>query len=62
MRPVGGTQAIPDALAARPKSRGGKATVNSAVAEITTSQGRASGVVLIDGTVIEANRAVVASS
>lgn len=61
MRPVGGTQAIPDALATRLKSRGGKVAVNSAVAEITTSQGRASGVVLIDGTVIEANRAVVAS-
>ncbi|HET6736322.1 phytoene desaturase family protein [Mycobacterium sp.] len=60
-RPIGGTQAIPDALARRLQARGGSIIVNAPVAEITLSGGRADGVVLGDGTVLRAERGVVAS-
>jgi phytoene dehydrogenase-like protein len=60
-RPVGGTQAIPDALAARFRSRGGTVVTGARVAEITTSGGRATGVVLADGHELSARRAILAS-
>jgi phytoene dehydrogenase-like protein len=61
LRPIGGTQAIPDALIKRLESKGGRVALNAPVVEITTRQGRASGIALGDGSVIEASRGVVAS-
>ena len=60
-RPVGGVQAIPDALARRLRANGGSVLVNSPVAEIVVNRRRAAGVRLVDGTVIRAREAVVAS-
>jgi phytoene dehydrogenase-like protein len=59
-RPVGGVQAIPDALARRLQAKHGTVLVNSAVAEIVVSGQRASGVRLADGTSIGARKAVLA--
>ena len=61
LRPLGGTQALPDALAARLASRGGRVAVDARVAEITVSGGRASGVALDDGREIVARTAVLAA-
>jgi len=61
LRPIGGTQAIPNALAARFVAGGGAVMVNAPVAEITTASNRATGVVLGDGTWLEASKGVVAS-
>jgi phytoene dehydrogenase-like protein len=61
LRPVGGTQAIPDALASRLKSRGGSITTGSGVAEIQVEGGRAVGVVLEDGRAIHAKHGVLTS-
>ncbi|HEX6390393.1 MAG TPA: NAD(P)/FAD-dependent oxidoreductase [Solirubrobacteraceae bacterium] len=60
MRPVGGTQAIPDALTARLVTRGGTVLTDARVAEITVSGGRAAGVVLTDGREIAASTVLAA--
>jgi phytoene dehydrogenase-like protein len=60
-RPVGGVQAIPNALAARLAARGGSVLTSAPVAEITVQSGRACGVTLIDGRRIGARRAVLAA-
>lgn len=59
LRPVGGTQGIPDALAARLGTRGGRVMTGAQVVRILTAGGRASGVVLADGTEIAARQAVL---
>jgi phytoene dehydrogenase-like protein len=59
-RPVGGVQAIPNALAARLRAKQGTVRTNAAVAEIEVSAGRASGVRLKDGTYIAARKAILA--
>jgi len=61
LRPVGGTQAIPDALARRLESRGGSITTGSGVSEIRVEGGRAVGVVLKDGREIDATHGVLTS-
>lgn len=61
LRPVGGTQQIPDALAARLASRGGRVVTDAPVAEITTTGGRATGVVLADGTELRTRVAVLSA-
>jgi len=61
LRPVGGTQCIPDALTARLVSRGGRVLTDALVTEIPTTGGRAAGVVLVDGREIRAARAVLAA-
>ncbi|EHB59221.1 FAD dependent oxidoreductase [Mycolicibacterium rhodesiae JS60] len=60
-RPVGGVQAIPDALARRLRVKQGGVLVDSTVVEIVVKGGRAAGVRLADGTRIEARKAVLAS-
>jgi phytoene dehydrogenase-like protein len=59
LRPIGGTQAIPDALAARLRSRGGSIATGTGVAEIRVEGGRAVGVVLDSGRAIHAARGVL---
>lgn len=61
LRPVGGTQVLPDALAARLRSRGGSIQTNAQVHQIQLKAGRAAGVILADGTEIQAEHGVVAS-
>ena len=61
LRPVGGTQALPDALAARLTSRGGRVAVEARVEEITVRGGRATGVALADGRELGARIAVLAA-
>ncbi len=61
LRPVGGTQSIPDALAARLLTRGGSIITGSGVAEIQVEGGRAVGVVLEDGREIGAGQGVLTS-
>ena len=58
-RPIGGVQAIPDALARRLVSKGGKLVTNSPVVEIRVECGRAVGVVLKDGATVAARKAVL---
>lgn len=60
-RPLGGTQAIPDALAARLRAKGGSIVTGGPVAEITVAGSRATGVLLTDGREIGAGRGVLAS-
>jgi phytoene dehydrogenase-like protein len=60
-RPMGGVQAIPDALARRLQAKHGTVLVNSPVAEIVVNGRRATGVRLVDGTCLGARKAVVAS-
>jgi phytoene dehydrogenase-like protein len=60
-RPVGGTQTIPDALAARFAVRGGTVLTDARVETITVTGGRARGVMLSDGREIGARHAVLAS-
>ena len=60
-RPVGGTQALPDALVRRLESSGGAAQAGAAVDEILVRGNRACGVRLTSGQEIAARRAVVAS-
>lgn len=61
IRPIGGTQALPDALATRLRSKGGSIRTAAPVAEITVAGGRATGVQLVDGTEITARRAVLST-
>jgi len=58
--PIGGIQALPDALARRLTSLGGQLQVNAPVAEILVRAGRAVGVRLADGRELAATEAVVA--
>lgn len=60
-RPIGGVQAIPDALATRLRAKGGAVRTGAPVAEILVRSGRATGVRLRDGTELSASRAVLAS-
>ena len=59
-RPIGGMQALPNALAARLQAGGGTILTGTPVSEILVEKGRAEGVRLADGQVIRA-RAVVAA-
>jgi phytoene dehydrogenase-like protein len=59
--PIGGIQALPDALARRLREGGGTVEVNCRVSEILIRGGRAVGVRLADGREIAAGEAVVAS-
>ncbi|WP_019873913.1 phytoene desaturase family protein [Sporichthya polymorpha] len=59
--PLGGIQSLPNALAKRLTSHGGRVEVNAPVAEILVRDGRAVGVKLRDGREIAATEAVVAS-
>jgi phytoene dehydrogenase-like protein len=59
-RPIGGVQAIPDALAARLRTKHGVVRTNARVAEIKVNSGRATGVRLEDGNYIGAREAVLA--
>ena len=58
-RPIGGVQAIPDALARRLAAKGGKVLTGNPVTEIQLKSGRATGVVMKDGTAISARKAVL---
>ncbi|MDB5977030.1 MAG: dehydrogenase [Nevskia sp.] len=58
-RPVGGVQAIPDALANRLRSKGGTVLVGAPVAEILLKAGRACGVRLANGAEIAVTHAVL---
>jgi phytoene dehydrogenase-like protein len=60
-RPIGGTQQIPDALAARLQTRGGVVITDARVREIAVVGSAAAGVVLEDGRELRATRAVVSS-
>jgi phytoene dehydrogenase-like protein len=60
-RPVGGMQALPDALCACLADHRGRIVTGAEVAEIQVRGNRASGVVLGDGRVIAARRAVLAA-
>ncbi|MGQ0629712.1 MAG: phytoene desaturase family protein [Sporichthyaceae bacterium] len=59
--PIGGIQALPDALARRLTSCGGSVLTDARVAEILVRDGRAIGVRLTDGRDLEAAEAVLAS-
>ncbi|RKS75449.1 phytoene dehydrogenase-like protein [Motilibacter peucedani] len=58
--PEGGSGRLVDALVDRLESRGGSVRVSSPVEKVTVSGGRATGVVLRDGTTVRARRAVLA--
>lgn len=60
-RPVGGVQAIPEALATRLRAKRGSVRTGSGVTEILLRDGRAVGVRLADGTELNARRAVLAA-
>ncbi len=60
-RPVGGTQTLPNSLAAALRSSGGSIRTGTPVEEIVVSSGRATGVRLTSGEEITASRGVVAS-
>jgi phytoene dehydrogenase-like protein len=60
-RPVGGVQAIPEALATRLRAKRGSVRTGSAATEIVLRAGRAVGVRLADGTELGARRAVLAA-
>jgi phytoene dehydrogenase-like protein len=61
MRPVGGMQALPDALCRCLSEAGGTVLTNAIVTSIDVESGRAAGVVLEDGRAIRARVAVVAA-
>jgi phytoene dehydrogenase-like protein len=61
VRPIGGMQTLPDALTSRLRAVGGTVLTSAPVAEILLRANRASGVVLEDGTVIPADKAVLTS-
>jgi phytoene dehydrogenase-like protein len=60
--PRGGAGRLTDALADRLRDRGGEIHCGQRVAAITVSAGRASGVMLEDGTTVAARRAVLADT
>jgi phytoene dehydrogenase-like protein len=60
-RPLGGTQAYPDALVGSLNQAGGSVMCDARVAEILVDGGRATGVRLVDGRVVRARRAVLAT-
>jgi phytoene dehydrogenase-like protein len=60
-RPVGGSGALTDALAAAVTASGGTIRTGARVAAITCDRGRATGVRLEDGTRLDARRAVVSA-
>lgn len=60
-RPIGGTQAFPDALAAACQKLGGTIRCGSPVEEVVVAGGRAVGVRLAGGEVIHAGTAVLAT-
>lgn len=59
--PIGGSMPMSEALEARYKSLGGVINYNKKVARILTSNGRATGIRLVDGTEISATRVVSAA-
>lgn len=61
-RPIGGTARFRDALINRYHALGGKALANTTVEEVLVSGGRARGVRLTDGTILEADVVVSTSS
>jgi phytoene dehydrogenase-like protein len=60
-RPIGGTQALPDALGAALEKLGGTIRCGSPVDEVVVTGGRATGVRLAGGEVIHAGTAVLAT-
>jgi phytoene dehydrogenase-like protein len=60
-RPVGGVQAIPNALAKRLRARGSEIRANAPVAEILMNGRGVAGVRLVDGTEVRAAKAVLAT-
>lgn len=60
-RAVGGQQAIPNALAARLKTRGGSIETSSRVAQIIVENGKARGVMLTDGRTLSAAKGIIAT-
>lgn len=60
-RPIGGTQALPNALFGALRALGGKVRCNAAVDQIIVREGRAAGVRLHNGEELLASRAVLAS-
>ncbi len=56
--PEGGMQAVPDALAASIREKGGQILLNADVQQITTAAGRATGVVLADGSACSAGHVI----
>ena len=59
--PEGGSQELPNAMARYVESKGGRVMTGSPIAEILVSDGRATGLKLVSGEVIEARRAVVSA-
>lgn len=60
--PKGGAQRLTDALVARLAERGGEVRLGARVTRVLVRGGRASGVVLADGTEIAARRAILADT
>lgn len=58
----GGISALPRALAGLVEEAGGRVVTGAAVVQVTRERGRASGVVLADGTRVAARRAVIANT
>jgi phytoene dehydrogenase-like protein len=61
LRPIGGMQAVPNALLGCLREHGGELWLGSAVETLTMRDGRASGVVLDDGRSITARRGVISA-
>lgn len=60
--PVGGSQALPDALTALIRARGGAVVCSAPVERVEVTGGRAGAVVTADGRRVQARRAVVSSA
>jgi phytoene dehydrogenase-like protein len=60
-RPIGGMQAVPNALVGYLTEHGGEVLTGTPVETITVHDGRASGVVLADGRTITARRGVISA-
>lgn len=59
--PIGGSMPMSEALEARYKELGGEINFNKKVARILTSDGKATGIRLVDGTEVHANRVISAA-